>query len=169
MKIKILSILVLLILSCSSLKQNGGELLKNNKNIEIAKILILKDNDSLYFNELRLHLSSALHTKKYMFKKFGQWDEAIKINEFKNYLIWKKCRLFEDKEEFYTVTASGVENRKEMYSSIVIQNKDNNDLFSENSKLKDTLISMFYYGTKKTNLSSDKFYNEYLKMRKSIE
>jgi hypothetical protein len=169
MKKTIPSILVLLILSCATLKQSGKELLKNNKNIEIAKVLTLNNNDSLYFNELRLHLSSALYTKKYMFKKFGHWDEAIKINEYENYLVWKKCRLFEGKEEFYTVAASGVESRKEMYSSVIVQNKDNIDLLAENSKLKDTLISMFYYGTKKTTLSKDKFYNEYWKMRKSIE
>ena len=37
MKKTIPSILVLLILSCATLKQSGKELLKNNKNIEIIE------------------------------------------------------------------------------------------------------------------------------------
>ena len=169
MKKIISSIFVLLALSCATFKKNGRELLQNNKNIEIAKVLTINNNDSLYFNELRLHLSSALYTKKYMFKKFGHWHKVVKINDSKNYLIWENCKLFNDKLELYTVAASGLESRKEMYSSVIIQNKNYVDLLSENSKLKDTLVSMFYYGTKKTILSKDKFYRKYWKIRDSIK
>ena len=169
MKKTIPYILALLALSCAAIKQNGKELLQNNKDIEIAKVLTINNNDSLYFNELRLHLSSALYTKKYMFKKFGHWDKVVKINDYQNYLIWENCKLFDEKVEFYTVAASGVESRKEMYSSVIVQNKYNIDLLAENSKLKDTLVSMFYYGTKKTTLSKDKFYRKYWEMRDSIK
>ncbi len=165
MKKTIPCILILLIISCATLKQSGKELLINNEDIEIVKVLTINNNDSLHINELRLHLSSALYTKKFMFKKFGIWDEVIKINEHKNYLIWNKCKLFDEKDEFYNVAASGVESRNEMYSSVIIINENNIDLLAENSKLKDTLISMFHYGIKKTSLSKDKFYNEYWKMR----
>lgn len=169
MKKAISSILVLLVLSCATLKKNGRELLQNNKDIEIAKVLTINNNDSLYFNELRLHLSSALYTKKYMFKKFGHWDKVVKINDYQNYLIWENCKLFDDKLEMYTVAASGLESRKKMYSSVIIQNKNYVDLLDENSKLKDTLISIFYYGTKKTTLRKDKFYRKYWEMRDSIK
>lgn len=154
-----------MIFSCSSVRKSGETLLKNNKNIEIVKVLTINDNDSLFFNELRLHLSSALYTHKFMFNKFGHWDKAVKINEYENYLIWNKCKLFEGKDEFYTIATSGVENRNEIYSSVIVQNKDNTDLLAENSKLKDTLISMFHYEIKNTTLSKDKFYFEYWKMR----
>jgi hypothetical protein len=169
MKKTISYIFVLLALSCVATKQNGKELLQSNKDIEIAKVLTINNKDTLYFNELRLHLSSALYTKKYMFTKFGHWDDAIKINNYENYLIWKNCKLFEGNEDLYTVAASGVENRREMYSSIIVQNKNNIDVLAENSELRDTLVSMFYYGTKKVTFNNDKFKKEYLKMRDSIK
>lgn len=168
MKKTILYIIILLTLGCSTIKQNGKELLQKNKDIEIAKVLTINNNDSLYFNELRLHLSTALHTKKYMFKKFGHWDKVVKINDDQYYLIWENCQLFDEKVEFYTVAASGVENGSEMYSSVIVENKDNIDLLAKNSKLKDTLVSLFYYGTKKIKFSKDKFYMKYWEMRHSI-
>ncbi len=169
MKKTIPFILALLALSCATIKQNGKELLQNNENIEIAKVLTINNNDSLFFNELRLHLSSALYTKKYMFKRFGHWDKVVKTNNSQNYLIWENCQLFDEKVESFTVAASGVESRKEMYSSVIVLNKDNIDLLAENSKLKDTLVSMFYYGTKKTSLSKDSFYRKYWEMRDQIK
>ena len=169
MKRTIPYILALFIVGCATSRQTGKELLANNKNIEIAQVLTISDNDSLYFNELRLHLSSALYTQKFMFKKFGHWDEVVPVTGNKHYLIWKKCKLFEGKDEFYTVAASGVENRNEMYASVIIQDKDNVDLLAENSKLKDTLVSMFHYGTKNITFSKDEFYNAYHKMREQIE
>ena len=164
-----LFVFALFILSCASIKPSGKELLQHNKDVEIAKFLTINNNDSLYVNELRLYLSSALYTQKYMFKKFGHWDEVVKINDYQEYLIWENCKLFDGKAEFYTVAASGVENMKEMYSSVIILNKEDIDLLAENSQLKDTLVSMFYYGTKKTTLSKDKFYRKYWEMRDSIK
>jgi len=169
MKKTILYVSALLILSCASIKPSGKELLQNNKDVQIAKFLTIVNNDSLYINELRLYLPSALGTQKYMFKKFGHWDKVIRISDYQEYLIWENCKLFDGKVEFYTVAASGIENIEEMYSSVIIQNKENIDLLSENSQLKDTLVSMFYYGTKKTTLSKDKFYKKYWKMRDSIK
>ncbi|NJX16191.1 hypothetical protein [Tamlana crocina] len=160
--------LAILVSSCFTLKQNGEELLQNNKDLEIAEILTINNNDSLYFNELRILLPSALYTQKYMFKKFGHWDKVLKINDYENYLIWKNCKLFDEKSESYTVAASGSES-KQTYSCVIVINKDNTDLLAENSKLRDALVSMFYYGTKRTSLSKDKFYRKYWKMRNSIK
>lgn len=163
----ILTLLALLVISCSATKQSGKVLLENNKNIEIDSVLTVNNNDSLYFNQLRLHLSSALYLQKYMFKKFGDWDEAIVVSDYKNYLVWKNCKLFDEKDELYTVAASGIETSKEMYTSVIVQSQDNIDLLAKNSKLRDSLVSLFYYGAKKTRLSKDKFYRKYWEMRHS--
>ena len=96
-----------------------------------------------------------------MFEKYGHWNKVIKGTGYDHYLVWQKCRLFEEKDDLYTVATSGVETRKELYSSVIVLNKDNIDLLKKGSKLRYTLVKMFYYGTKNSTLSDDKFFHEF--------
>lgn len=156
------------IFSCTTTKLNGNDILSKDSTVKIENTTGINSKNQI--NELKLYLSSALYTKKYMYKRFGHWDEVIvdKTNN-KNYLIWNNCKLFEDRNELFNVAASGIENRQEMYSSVIIFNSKQDDLFTDASPLRDTLVSLFYYGTQKTKLSKDRFYRDYWKMRKQLQ
>ncbi|NQW35405.1 MAG: hypothetical protein HQ471_00220 [Flavobacteriales bacterium] len=160
-----LYILFLSIIGCVSLEQNRSKLSKNYTNTKIVKILFSNISDSIYYNELRFHLSSAFYTEKYLYDRFGHWDKVAKKGKYNHYLIWENCKLFEGNDNLFDVAASGLESREEMYSAVMIWDKDNKDVLSEKSSLKDTLVSMFYYGTKKTKLNKDKFFLDFWIMR----
>lgn len=160
----------LLIIACGTSKRSGAYLLSNNKNVEIEKVLCINEGDSIYLNELKLHSSNSFYTGKYMYKKFGHWNRAIKPNEGRSYyLVWENCKLFKDKDELFNVAASGIESMGETYSSVIVYNNKNFDLLSEKSSLRDTLVRVFYYGAKKTNLGYGPFFRDYATMRETID
>ena len=76
--------------------------------------------------------------------------------------VWKNVKLFENNEQMFTVAADGKESWEEMYASVIILNSSSQDCLSEDSKIKDSLITYFSNGIKNLN-SSGKFYNLYHK------
>jgi len=178
-KISILLFLVIALTSCSSsqLASNNGRKIKQKtpsyiykngfKNTEIRPILTINGIDSVYINELRFHrVSNAFYTQKVMYDTFGHWDKEVRPNNEKHtILVWEKRQLFGNKNELYSVAADGIEITTVMYASVLVFDAQNKDCFSEQSKVKDSLIRYFSNGIK--NISTDrKFYTAYRNMMK---
>ncbi|CAM1350347.1 hypothetical protein [Tenacibaculum crassostreae] len=156
-----------LLLSCSTLNTSNKNI-KWFENYEITPFLAVENLNSTYINELRfIEVRSSFYTKEIMWNNFGKWDKVIKpIEENHPILIWERRKLFDYQDELYTILAYGVENKKIMYSSIIILDSDKKDCLSNNSIVKDSLIS--YFSNKMKNLknfnSNQDLYKEYLKM-----
>lgn len=104
-------IVIILALSfgCAAKKAN-----ENRKNYEITDSVTLKLNsiDSIKVNELRFKPNfSSTDLQKFLFNKFGKWNNSIKTDRELNTLVWDNIKLFETRDELFTVAASG-EDRK---------------------------------------------------------
>ena len=126
---------------------------------EITPSISIIENDTIIFNELKFNgVISAMYTQKLMYDKFGEWDEIIKPKSLNNLIfVCENVKLFENSEQLYTVAADGTESWKEMYASVIVLNSTNQDCLSEDSIIKDSLISYFSNGIK--NLNSSKKFN----------
>ena len=171
------------ILSCSSSKtisndENGIGIRKKTSNpntpyiykngyrdFEITPTLTVNENDSTYINELRFNaVFSSMYTKKLMFDEFGKWDKEIRPNNERHpILVWENKRLFNKENKTYSIAASGIESKKEMYASVIVFDSENRDCLSETHPKKDSIINYFSNGI--INLKSDRmFYDTYWKM-----
>lgn len=177
-KITLIIFLIITTLSCTSSKidsikrnsvgvkkrtsnPNTPYIYKNGfKDFEIKQVLSINGKDSTYINELRFNaVFSAMYTKKLMFEKFGKWDKEVWTDDCRHpVLIWEKRNIFGDNGESYSIAANGVENKMEMYASVIIFDNNNQDCLTNNSPKKDYLITYFSNGIK--NLSSSKKFSE---------
>lgn len=167
--IKIL-IFVFLLNSCTSLKlkpeKRCQKILKNNyKNILVEKFESIVDNDTLLLNEVKFEcVLTAMYIKKGMFDRFGKWHRKIYTKgENQPILLWENVRLFPNDTTKFTIAANGIENAKTIYASVLVFDKKNNDLLSENSKYKSKLIAYFSNLIRSNNSKKRYFYEIYWK------
>ena len=115
------------------------------KDYEVLKKLTITEKDTTYVYELKFNdVASAMYTKKILFDKFGKWKTAIPAGDNRNFiLIWENIKLFDDKEELFTVMADGIESWEEMFASVMVFDSKNNDCLSENNEYKNEIITLF--------------------------
>ena len=132
---------------------------------KIVEIPVIQTTDTLTLHELRFNaVFSAMYTKKLMYEQFGMWDKMLTPNsrDYPVIVVWKKKKLFADSNKLYTVYASGVESREEMYASVMVYDENNSDCLNESSVEKEKLINYFAHGIHNLNQRSD-FYILYKK------
>lgn len=135
------------------------------KNYEIKPILSITGKDTTYLNELKFNaVLSAMYTQKMMYDKFGKWHaEVVPKKHGQLILTWQNIQLFENDSELYTVVAYGIEDRKEIYASVIVFDSKNNDCLSTDSDKMDLITDYFSKGIQKLN-SSEEFYHLYHKI-----
>ncbi|MDX5584421.1 MAG: hypothetical protein QNK20_05740 [Aureibaculum sp.] len=159
---------------CASQKAN-----ENRKNYEITDSVTLKLNstESIKVNELRFKPNfSSTDLQKFLFEKFGKWNNSIKTDRKLNILVWENIKLFETRDELFTVAASGEDRKFEIikingnqkydrifYCSAIVFNSKNVDCLESSSEIKDTLAKYFIDGTKSINKKDLIFEKELIK------
>jgi len=168
---KIYLILILIItLGCASHKTS------EKKKYEITDSVTFKLNqtDSINVNELRFKPNfSSADLQKYLFIKYGKWDNFIKTDRRQNVLVWENIKLFETSDELFTVAASGEDRKFEtikingnqkygriFYCSAIVFNSSNFDCFQSSSELKDSIAEYFLKGVKSVNKKNELFEKE---------
>lgn len=134
-------------------------------NYEVIKLITVSNKDTSAVYTLKFNAAaSAMYTKKILFDKFGKWTTAVPAGDNRNYiLIWGNIKLFDDKEELFTVAAHGIESREEIFSSVMVFDSKNNDCLTENNEYKSEIITLFTNYIHKIN-KDDTFYALYRTM-----
>lgn len=171
----LLSILVLLITSCSSSKKNlENQRISNcDQNFKNGFSRIELDENFLTINgktekvtEAKFYcLYSFLQTKKIVYDNFGKWDdETIQGQNPHPLLIWKALPLLKNSSEKFTVIATGEEiYNKETYASISILDENERDALASGSKYRSPLIDLLSDLIKQTDHQNEEFNKVYLK------
>jgi hypothetical protein len=135
------------------------------KKYEIKQILSITGKDTTYLNELKFNaVFSAMYTQKMMYDKFGKWHSEISSKKQRKLILtWQNIKLFENDSELYTVVAYGIEDRKEIYASVIVFDSKNNDCLSANSDKRALITDYFSKGIQKLN-SSEEFYHLWYKI-----
>ena len=96
-----------------------------------------------------------------MYDKFGKWDKMIyQTNRKYPVLLWREIDLFADGKKF-TVVTNGLEEWKHIYASVMVFDKDENDLLSNNSKEKIALAKYFSTLIMHSDHDKKEFYEAY--------
>ena len=153
-----------------SKKGNYPYMHKNGfKSFEITKSKTVKNKDSIFANELKFYATySSFYTRKSMYEKFGNWDKILSIRgERTPFLIWKKVKLFPEKEKYFYVVTGGHEcttcdvDLKSIYASVIVLDENKNDcLTDKNPQLKKEIIALFSDGIKNLT-NSEEFYGKF--------
>lgn len=82
-----------------------------------------------------------------MFDKFGKWDREVYPSGFSYpVLIWENRKLLPEKNDLFTIVASGKESKKELFSSILIFDRESqnalDDLYPNHKEIKEILINV---------------------------
>lgn len=156
--------------SCSSVnnvtEKRCKSILKNDyKNILEDKFVSVVNNDTILLNEVKYEcVYTAMYTQKGMFDRFGKWDKEIYPSGKRHpILLWNNIKLFPNDTTEFIVAANGLESVETIYASVLVFDKNNNDLLSENSKFKSELIEYFSELIKSNNLKKRDFYEIYWK------
>ena len=145
-----------LIFNCATQKNNS-----RLKSYEIFPSLSWNDSDSTKVNELKFKpVFNSMDSQKFMFQKFGMWNNSISINRTHPLLIWSELKLFDWSDELYTVGVSGEKEDYIYYCSALVYNSKSEDCLKENSKVKDSLVNFFILGTEKIINSNKEFENK---------
>ena len=144
--------------------QRCKSILKNNYKIILEqKFEAVVDNASVSLNEVKYKcVYSSMYIKKGMYDRFGKWNKVI-FPADKNHpvLLWENVKLFEGNPSEFNVAASGLENKETIYASVLVFNKNNEDLLSTDSAYKPKLIGYFSEMIKTNNSSKREFYETY--------
>ncbi|HMC00111.1 MAG TPA: hypothetical protein VKN14_03640 [Flavobacteriaceae bacterium] len=167
-----LLILILLIISCSAIKNRTANYCSDASengfnNVVIEKTVSIIEKDTFYINEAKFECtSSAFNTKKMMYDNYGSCTkEVVNPNDVTlSIRIWEDVKLFADVEKLFIVAAKGNEELNYIYSSVMVFDNKGNDMLSENSKYRDTLIGFFGSLLKNNNLGKRDFYEKYWAM-----
>jgi hypothetical protein len=171
MKNRIFTIITALILiSCSSTKKitekRCKSILKNDyKTILEEKFESIVDNDTIFLNEVKYEcVHTAMYTKKGMYDKFGKWNQEI-YPKGRNHpiLLWNNVKLFPNDTTEFIVATNGLESVETIYASVLVFDKKNKDLLSDQSEYKTKLIEYFSEMIKTNNSKKRDFYEIYWK------
>ncbi len=168
MKLFSLITILIIVVSCSTSKniekQKSCVNIRNSKFIRVLdeKYKTIYDNDTITYNEVKFEcVLSAFYSHKVMFDKFGKWDKAIYPSNKKHpILTWENVDLFSNGKK-YNVFTNGDEGNGPIYASIMVFDKDSNDLLTNTSKEKEELINYFFQLIKKEKNRNRKFYKVY--------
>ena len=134
------------------------------------KFISVVNKDTIKFNEVKYEgVYSAMYTKKIMFDRFGKWHKEIYPNKERHpMLIWENIKLFANDSTKFTIAANGLESTETIYASILVFDKDNNDLLDENSAYRNKLVTLFgkfiiQESSNKENSKKENFYEVYWK------
>ena len=171
MKKKFLIIVLTLIFGCASQKNK-----ESKKNYEITDSVTLKLNptDSIKVNELRFKPNfSSDDLQKFMFNKYGKWNNLIATDRKENILVWENIKLFDDNGELFTVAVSGDDKKFELmkvngkqkygrifYCSAIVFNSKDFDCLQPSSELKDNIAQYFINAVKSVDENNGTFKNE---------
>ncbi|WKW47433.1 hypothetical protein P3875_05060 [Myroides sp. JBRI-B21084] len=99
-----------------------------------------------------------------MFDKFGKWHKEIYVNnETHPILVWENIQLFPKDSTKFTIATNGLESPEAIYASILIFDKENNDLLAESSTYRDKLVTLFGQFIIQENPKKVDFYELYWK------
>jgi hypothetical protein len=169
---KCLTVIVLiLILGCSSQKI---EKRYTSYEIDSQVKLKLSKTDSLFLNELKFSpYYNSKDLQKFLFQKYGKWDNVILTERKSPFLIWKDLKLLESSDQLFTVGASGEHSEyntikinnfqkkgKISFCSAIILNSKGVDCFNELYKEKDAIIKLFISGTENIKINDLEFEQE---------
>ncbi len=123
----------------------------------------LLNGDSTTFNEMRFHcVNDEMDIKRVMFDTYGRWNKVRYPDDSKYpILIWEDVELLANDIE-YDVFADGIESEGISYSSVMVFDEQNLDVFSQESVV-DSLSKHFMVLVKKKKGASS-FYEQYWKM-----
>ena len=163
-------ITALLLISCSSTKIKIGKrcksILKNDyRNILEEKFESVVDNETIFLNEVKYKcVHTAMYIKKGMYDRFGKWNKEIyPKGKHRPILLWNNVKLFPDDTTEFIVAANGLESAETIYASVLVFDKKNKDLLSEESEYKTKLIEYFSKMIKTNNSNKRDFYEIYWK------
>lgn len=163
-------IITFILVSCSSTgkvtEKRCKSILKNDyKNIVEDKFESVVNNDTVFLNEVKYEcVYSAMYTQKGMYDRFGKWDKEIYLKgQHHPILLWNNVKLFSNDTTEFMVAATGLESAETIYASILVFDKNNIDLLSENSKFKSKLMEYFSELIKSNNSNKSDFYEIYWK------
>ncbi len=131
---------------------------------EVFPSLSLNNSTKIYELKFKPYFNSK-DSQKFMFQKFGKWNNINYINRTYPLLAWSDLKLFSWSNELYTVGVSGENNGLIKYCSIVVLNSNGEDCLSKNSKLKDSLVNLFIKGTENI-IKSDMLFEKEIKALK---
>ena len=171
MKNSIFTIITALILiSCSSTKnvtkKRCRSILKNDyKTILEEKFESVISKDTIFLNEVKYEcVYTAMYTKKGMYDRFGKWNQEIyPKGQTHPILLWNNVKLFPNDTTEFIVATNGLESLKTIYASVLVFDKKNKDLLSDESKYKTKLIEYFSEMIKTNNSKKRDFYETYWK------
>ncbi len=175
MKNYILLMISILILGCSSQKIDKRY---TSYEIEPSIKLTLNEIDSTYLNELRFTpYFDSKDLQKFLFQKYGKWDNLIITERKSPFLVWKDLKLFDWSEESFTIGASGEDSEFDLlkingiqrkgkitYCSAIVLNLNGDDCLNDNYKEKDSIVRLFIRGTENINKNDVSFENEIKKL-----
>jgi len=104
-----------------------------------------------------------------MYNLFGEWHKGVNPdnNKHRTYLIWENIDLLSNNDR-YTVVTFGVEKLDDIFSSVMVFDKEGKDILSENSEIKSKVIDFFSKEIRKKKNKKMKtiFYQKYIKQFK---
>ena len=129
-----------------------------------VKVETVRDNDTVVYNELRFEcLHSTFYTGKVMFENFGRWDDEIYTHNLRNpVLIWKGIDLLKD-GKLYDVFTYGNERHGYIYSSVLVFDQKNKDMFLEDTPKKQIISKFIGNLIKNQDRENLEFFETYFK------
>jgi hypothetical protein len=163
-------IITFILTSCSSTKKVSEKRCKSVSKSDYQYILEDKfesivNNKQILLNEVKYEcVYSSFYTQKGMYDRFGKWDNLIYAKGSRHpILLWNNVKLFPNDTTEFIVAANGLESTKTTYASVLVFDKKNNDLLTEQSEYKKKLIDYFSKMIKSNNSKKRDFYEKYWK------
>ena len=158
----------LVLISCASTKKRPEKrcksILKNDyKTILEEKFVSIVDNDTIRLNEVKYEcVHSTFYTSKGMYDRFGKWNHEIYPNgKHHPILFWNNVKLFPNDTTEFMVATNGLESMKTIYTSVLVFDKKNKDLLSDESEYRTKLIAYFSKMIKSNTSEKGDFYEVY--------
>ena len=151
-------------------KKHPTTVTNDYKSILEDKFVSIINKDTFFINEIKyVGVHTGMLTKKIMYDKFGKWSREIYPKQKRHpLLVWDEIELFPKHPIKFTIITQGAEGlegaRKGLdktYASIMIFDKKNQDLLSENSEYKAKLIDYFSDLIKSNDYTKKEFYKIY--------
>lgn len=144
--------------SCGARKVKAPKLLRKPQ-YQIVQRAFVEQGDTTYVNELQFDpYDSARDIQTAFYNNYGRWDAAYegKYNPMIKQLIWENCKLLGTDEEFYIIT-DGEESMEEYFTAVMVFDKNNKDLLTEENPRRAILIDSLVMLMRKRG-SYEKFY-----------
>jgi hypothetical protein len=99
-----------------------------------------------------------------MYDLYGKWNKEIYPSNRKHpILMWEKIDLFSNGKE-YTILTNGLEERKQIYASVMVFDDTETDLLSETSAEREAITNLFTDFFENKNNKKKDFYEVYWNM-----